>query len=106
MEAWVGYLAGASEVDADTALLVDAGFQDVSVEITRRYTAAEAGLEPSSLPEGWQEADGKLASAFVRATKPLSSTSGSPVIHERGRALPVAASGGCCDGATSCGCGD
>ena len=105
MEAWVGCLAGALEVDAYTALLVDAGFQDVSVEITRRYTAAEAGLEPSALPEGWQEADGKLASAFVRAVKPSSSTSGVPLPQERGHALPVATSGGCCGGATSCGCG-
>jgi len=105
MEAWVGCLAGALEVDAYTALLGDAGFEDMSVEITRRYTAAEAGLEPSALPEGWQEVDGTLASAFVRATKPLDSASGAPLPQERGRVLPVATSGGCCGGAPSCGCG-
>ncbi len=70
MEAWVGCLAGALEIAEYERLLAEAGFTDVSVTITRRYTAAEAGLDPSTLPEGWQEGDGKLASAFVRATKP------------------------------------
>jgi arsenite methyltransferase len=70
MEAWVGCLAGALDVDEYVQLLSDAGFEDVSVTITRRYTVAEAGLDPATLPEGWQAGDGKLASAFVRATKP------------------------------------
>ncbi|HEX9038667.1 MAG TPA: arsenite methyltransferase [Ktedonobacterales bacterium] len=73
MEAWVGCLAGALEVADYQRLLAEAGFADISIEITRRYTAAEAGLDTSALPEGWQAADGKLASAFVRATKPLAS---------------------------------
>ena len=70
MEAWVGCLAGALEVDDYQRLLTDAGFEEVSVTITRRYTVAEAGLDPSTLPAGWEAGDGKLASAFVRATKP------------------------------------
>jgi ubiquinone/menaquinone biosynthesis C-methylase UbiE len=70
MEAWVGCLAGALPVDEYTHLLTDAGFEEVSVEITRRYTVAEAGLDTATLPEGWEAGDGKLASAFVRATKP------------------------------------
>jgi arsenite methyltransferase len=70
MEAWVGCLAGALPVDEYTQLLTDAGFEDVSVEITRRYTVAEAGLDTSMLPDGWEAGDGKLASAFVRAIKP------------------------------------
>jgi ubiquinone/menaquinone biosynthesis C-methylase UbiE len=70
MEAWVGCLAGALEIDTYTRLLAEAGFDDISVEITRRNTAAEAGLETSTLPAGWEQADGRLASAFVRATKP------------------------------------
>jgi SAM-dependent methyltransferase len=91
MEAWVGCLAGALEVETYTALLATAGFTDIGMEITRRYTAAGAGLDVSTLPEGWEAADGKLASAFVRATKPL--TAPSPVRRE----LPVAAvSQGCC----------
>jgi SAM-dependent methyltransferase len=70
MEAWVGCLAGALEIDAYTALLTEAGFENIEVVITRRYTAAEAGLDLGSLPDDWQAADGKLASAFVRAAKP------------------------------------
>ena len=70
MEAWVGCLAGALEIDTYKALLTEAGFADVSVEITRRYTVAEAGLDSAALPAGWEDGDGKLVSAFVRATKP------------------------------------
>lgn len=70
MEAWVGCLAGSLEIETYKRLLTDAGFEDISVTITRRYTVAETGLDPSTLPAGWEEGDGKLASAFVRATKP------------------------------------
>jgi len=94
MEAWVGCLAGALEIDAYKALLVEAGFADVSVEITRRYTVAEAGLDPATWPAGWQDGDGKLASAFVRATKPLSAAARPTTA---GQLVPVAtAGGGCC----------
>jgi arsenite methyltransferase len=90
MEAWVGCLAGALHIDTYRGLLVAAGFEDIGMEITRRYTVAEAGLDIGTLPEGWQEGDGKLASAFVRAVKPLSAT------------LPVSAASagrgvGCCE---------
>jgi SAM-dependent methyltransferase len=94
MEAWVGCLAGALEIEEYRRLLTVAGFDDVSVEITRRYTVAEAGLDPAMLPAGWESSDGKLASAFVRATKPLTATrSARPV------PVPDAATGtgtGCC----------
>jgi ubiquinone/menaquinone biosynthesis C-methylase UbiE len=70
MEAWVGCLAGALNIEEYQQLLAEAGFEDISFEITRRYTVAEAGLDPTTLPDGWQAGDGKLASAFVRATKP------------------------------------
>src|SRR5579885_838379 len=75
MEAWVGCLAGALEITEYQRILAEAGFEDIEVEITRRYTAAEAGLDPSTLPVGWEAEDGKLASAFVRATKPVKATS-------------------------------
>ncbi len=74
MEAWVGCLAGALPIDTYKDLLAQAGFEDISVEITRRYTVAETGLDPATLPLGWEEGDGKLASAFVRATKPGGAT--------------------------------
>jgi arsenite methyltransferase len=94
MEAWVGCLAGALDVNQYRGLLESAGFEDIGIEITRRYTFAEAGLDTSILADGWQDADGKLASAFVRATKPLSAAQPSVRIDTT---FPVATSGtGCC----------
>ena len=104
MEAWVGCLAGALEREEYEQLLTEAGFVDVGVEITRRYTVAEAGLDPSTLPEGWEAGDGKLASAFVRATKPHEmphDSSAGPTVDRA--PLPVPSSGGCC-GSASAGC--
>ena len=82
-----------------------AGFEDVSIEITRRYTVAEAGLDPATLPDGWEAGDGKLASAFVRATKPATAqmnasasvmTTATPVaLVSRAEAKPTAPKG-CC----------
>ncbi len=79
--------------------------------ITRRYTVAEAGLDPTTLPEGWEDGDGKLASAFVRATKPATSAANSghtaPTAMERALPLPVATmgNGGCCGGSSGSCCG-
>jgi hypothetical protein len=118
MEAWVGCVAGALEIDTYRVLLMEAGFRDVSVEITRRYTAADAGLDTATLPAGWEEADGKVAGAFVRATKPLSAAAPAPPVPEAARGeevarrgeevarrgeevapeAPVAAHGACCGG--------
>ena len=103
MEAWVGCLAGALEVSEYTRLLTEAGFADVSITVTRRYTAAEVGLDTATLPEGWQAGDGKLASAFVRATKPVDAAG--TVSSARDLPITVAsADGGCCGGAGGC-CG-
>ncbi len=55
MELWVGCFAGALEDKTYAAKLQDAGFRDVSIEQWRAYE-----LE-----------DGRFASAFVRATKPV-----------------------------------
>ncbi|MGZ3584034.1 MAG: arsenite methyltransferase [Ktedonobacterales bacterium] len=127
MEAWVGCLAGALEIEEYTRLLQAAGFEDVGVEITRRYTVEQAGLDTSTLPEGWEAGDGKLASAFVRATKPRGANDGdisgssstartASTSTERQTLLPVVTSvsavsqarqSGCCgsaSGSTSC-CG-
>jgi arsenite methyltransferase len=94
MEAWVGCLAGALDVKAYRRLLREAGFMKIGLDITRRYTVAEAGLDPTTLPEGWQDGDGKLASAFVRATKPR--TAPLPLI---GVGEATAGTGnGCCKG--------
>jgi len=60
MNAWAGCVAGTIPVDASRAALVAAGFDAVEIEITNIYGPGEAGL-----PEG----SGKIASAFIRATK-------------------------------------
>ncbi|HLZ20754.1 MAG TPA: arsenite methyltransferase [Ktedonobacterales bacterium] len=103
MEAWVGCLAGALEIDTYKRLLAEAGFEDVSVTITRRYTVAEAGLDPATLPAGWENGDGRLASAFVRASKPVSLAPTSPAPNERDP-LPIASTS-CCGGSGSGCCG-
>ena len=71
MEAWTGCLAGALEIDAYKSLLALAGFENIGVEITRRYTITDTNLDPATLPVGWEVSDGKLASAFIRANKPV-----------------------------------
>ncbi|MGH2448156.1 MAG: arsenite methyltransferase [Chloroflexota bacterium] len=70
LESWVGCVAGALDIDTYPSLLQSAHFQDISIEIIRRYTADEAGLDTSPLPSGWQTADGRIASAFIRARQP------------------------------------
>ena len=91
MEAWVGCLAGALNIEEYQQLLAEAGFEDIGIEITRRYTVAEAGLDPTTLPAGWESGDGKLASAFVRATKPVAAATVTATVAEAARdAAPVA----------------
>lgn len=94
MEAWVGCLAGALDIEVYRNLLEAAGFEDVSIEITRRYTAAEAGFDTSTLSQEWTETDGRLASAFIRATKPVDAALPD---------LPIAASVGGCGTFGCCG---
>jgi hypothetical protein len=67
----VDCLAGALEIKTYQQMLAEAGFEAISVEFTRRYTAAEVGLDPRTLSASWEVGDGKFASAFVHATQPL-----------------------------------
>jgi len=97
MEAWAGCLAGALEVDTYAALLADAGFTDIDIQITRRYSAAEAGLDPATQSPEWTEAAGKLASAFIRATKPSAEPGTTRAEEKPGRKLSSMNTG--------CGCG-
>jgi SAM-dependent methyltransferase len=104
MEAWVGCIAGALDVETYTRFLQEAGFEDISIELTRRYTVNEAGVDPATLPAGWQEADGRIGSAFIRATKPAEPTVGTVGERPAGTATrptetgTVTATGGaCCD---------
>jgi SAM-dependent methyltransferase len=58
MELWVGCIAGALDETDYARKLQDAGFTDIDIETWRVYD----GVAP--------EADGKFASAFIRARKP------------------------------------
>jgi arsenite methyltransferase len=77
MELWVGCVAGALEEQEYRALLADAGFEAVDVEVTRVYAADDAAafLEGSGLDaaEFARQIEGRFVSAFVRATKPADS---------------------------------
>ena len=73
MELWVGCVAGALHEDDYRRFLSDAGFQEVDLEPWRIYRVddakqflAEAGLDVDALAGA---VDGKIASAFIRATK-------------------------------------
>jgi len=104
MEAWVGCLAGALEIGEYERRLRAAGFADVSVTITKRYTAAGVGLDTAALPAGWEAFDGRLASAFVRATRPSEDATTPEARPEATplKLLPIAAAGGSCCGTSGC----
>jgi arsenite methyltransferase len=75
MESWAGCVAGALEEDTYRSLLHTAGFADIEIEVTRRYSLdeiASSGARASvgSLsPEERNTVDGQFVSAFVRARK-------------------------------------
>jgi SAM-dependent methyltransferase len=80
MELWIGCVAGALEENEYTEKLQAAGFTDIDLEPTRVYRVedAKAFLQGSGLnPELISEAiDGKFASMFVRAKKPVGDREG------------------------------
>jgi 2-polyprenyl-3-methyl-5-hydroxy-6-metoxy-1,4-benzoquinol methylase len=73
-ELWVGCLAGALEEETYRAMLEGAGFEDVSLEVTRDYTAEEVAQAADPDREralaAVQQGGGRVVSAFVRARKP------------------------------------
>jgi ubiquinone/menaquinone biosynthesis C-methylase UbiE len=75
MELWVGCVAGALEEDSYRTKLNRAGFENVDVEPTRIYRAADAKqfLDEAGLADEGvlSQIDGRFMSAFVRARKPL-----------------------------------
>ncbi|GHO48875.1 arsenite S-adenosylmethyltransferase [Ktedonospora formicarum] len=76
MESWAGCVAGALEEDTYRALLEKAGFVEIEIEVTRRYSlddivSSGASASVASLsPEERAGVDGRFISAFVRARKP------------------------------------
>ena len=77
IELWAGCVAGALEEKEYLAKLERAGFEQVSIEPTRVYTAADARelFEGTDLDLNTIAplVDGKFLSGFVRATKPEAS---------------------------------
>jgi ubiquinone/menaquinone biosynthesis C-methylase UbiE len=74
MELWVGCVAGAMEEREFRLRLLEAGFQDPSLETTRTYDPEdarvfleEAGIDVEAVAA---EVEGRITSAFVRARKP------------------------------------
>jgi arsenite methyltransferase len=76
MESWAGCITGALEEESYRNLLREAGFTDIEVEVTRRYSLADiagngASASTSALTTDEQlEVDGRVVSAFIRARKP------------------------------------
>ena len=75
MELWVGCVAGALREEEYQRLLDDAGFEGIEVEPWRIYAVNDArhflgaaGIDVDAIAES---VEGKFASAFVRARKPL-----------------------------------
>lgn len=77
VELWIGCVAGALEESEYRAKLAAAGFAEIEIEHTRVYTVndarqflASAGIDPDAIAP---HVDGRFASAFIRAKKPLRS---------------------------------
>ncbi|HEY1303861.1 MAG TPA: arsenite methyltransferase [Vicinamibacterales bacterium] len=73
MELWIGCIAGALRDTQYVANLAAAGFKDVTIEQWRVYDPRDARefLSRANLTtDAMKAAEGKFASAFVRATKP------------------------------------
>jgi len=77
LEAWAGCIAGALEEETYRKLLTEAGFINIEIEVTRRYSiqdVADSGGSASiaALSDSERvEVDGKFVSAFIRARKPF-----------------------------------
>ncbi len=74
VELWIGCVAGALEESDFRRLLAEVGFEDITIEPTRVYRAADAaaflaadGIDAAAAAP---EIEGRFASAFVRARKP------------------------------------
>lgn len=78
LEAWAGCISGAMEEETYRSLLTKAGFTDITIEVTRRYSlqdvidaGASAAIATFSADER-TALEGKFVSAFIRAHKPAS----------------------------------
>lgn len=99
MELWAGCVAGALSDTDYVRRLATAGFEHAAIEVTRVYDAGDArdlfagqGAEVEGLAEA---VDGKLVSAFVRATKPAR--------HGEAQAAKTKGQGASCCAPSCCG---
>ncbi len=70
MESWTGCVAGALHEDVYRALLAEAGFTDIGIEVTREHQTAALAEEAGCCAPSDAVPDGLFVSAFVRAVKP------------------------------------
>jgi arsenite methyltransferase len=96
VELWVGCVAGALEESEYGRLLTDAGFDDVSVEPWRIYKIEDAraflsdtGVDVDVIAPA---VDGRFASAFIRARKPVLA----PVVSARDADSRACCGPSCC----------
>jgi SAM-dependent methyltransferase len=79
LELWSGCMAGALKEEEYRGKLRAAGFQNIGVEVTRVWGQAELETTAATsccTPRGEGETAPTFVSAFIRAQKPSSSTSG------------------------------
>ena len=104
MALWTGCVAGALEEEEFLRMLREAGFENPSIEVTRAYTRAdaEALLQGTGIDLAVAaDVEGRIVSAFVRATKPGASPKPRVPLAalgaaKAGSAAPCCAPG-CCD---------
>ncbi len=109
MELWVGCVAGALGEQDYLARLAAAGFEQAGIELTRVYTVEDAqdflAGQGADLQALAREVDGRFASGFIRAVKPL--TAAQPAAAAQAAApaasvAPASSSSSCCSGPRCC----
>ncbi|HET6680293.1 MAG TPA: arsenite methyltransferase [Gemmatimonadaceae bacterium] len=106
MALWTGCVAGALEEQEFLDLLAEVGFEHASIEPTRVYTRDDAAtlLGGTGLDESLaDEVEGRIMSAFVRATKPGATPRRAT---QPSRELAVSAAADTPASSRSCGCSD
>jgi hypothetical protein len=80
MELWIGCVAGALSDRDYLDKLARAGFVEAGIEVTRVYGVDDAqeflAAQGAELQQLAAQVDGKFASGFIRATKPVAAHGG------------------------------
>jgi hypothetical protein len=95
MELWIGCVAGALSDRDYLDKLARAGFADAGIEITRVYGADDArdflAGQGAELQQLAAQVDGRFASGFIRATKPLTAAAATSPAATAATTTPPAA---------------